>query len=271
MDLTDTHCHIHEIEGNHSQTHQKWQSDGIKRTAASVIAAANEVGVKRLVVIGTSLADSKHAVTFAQSHLGVWASIGIHPHEAEAHDYPEIEQQFRDLAQQEKVVAIGECGLDYFYTHSPKQAQARLLTMQMQIASDQDLPISFHVREAFDDFWPIFDGFAHTRGVLHSFTDTQHHMEQAIERGLYIGVNGIATFTSDTAQLAMYQAVPNDRLLLETDAPYLTPKPFRGKMCEPKHVLLVAEFLAGLRTQSLMDIAQSTTANAKRLFGLNNP
>ena len=268
MELIDTHCHLHELEGNMSPTYQKWRSDGIERTSASVLAAAQDAGVKQMIAIGTTLADSRLAVAFAQAHEGVWASVGIHPHDAAAHDLPDIEQQFRELLTQDKVVAVGECGLDYFYTHSPKDVQKRVLAMQIKAANDHVLPISFHVRNAFDDFWPIFDDYVGTRGVLHSFTDTEHHMQQAIDRGLYIGVNGIATFTSDASQRAVYVAIPDNRLLLETDAPYLTPKPFRGKMCEPKHVLLTAEFLAELRGQSLQTVARSTTANARQLFGL---
>jgi TatD DNase family protein len=131
------------------------------------------------------------------------------------------------------------------------------------------LPVIFHVREAFDDFWPIFDNYeGKIRGVLHSFTDSQANMEAAIERGLYIGVNGISTFTKDEAQKEMFASIPLDKLLLETDAPFLTPTPFRGKVNEPAFVRQVAEHHAKIRGLSLDEIATATTANAHALFAL---
>jgi TatD DNase family protein len=136
------------------------------------------------------------------------------------------------------------------------------------VAKQHSLPLSFHVREAFDDFWPIFESYQGLRGVLHSFTDSEANLARALDHGLYIGVNGIATFTNNEAQLVIYRTIPQQRLLLETDAPFLTPKPFRGKVCEPKHVMLTAEFLADLRQKSLVELAEATTANAKQLFNL---
>jgi TatD DNase family protein len=124
------------------------------------------------------------------------------------------------------------------------------------------------VREAFDDFWPIFESYrgANIRGVLHSYTDNAANLERAITHGLHFGVNGIATFTKGEPQLAVYRAMPKELLLLETDAPFLTPAPFRGKVCEPKHVRVTAEFLADLRSENLEDLAVATTANARALL-----
>ena len=126
----------------------------------------------------------------------------------------------------------------------------------------------FHVREAFEDFWPIFDEFKGVRGVIHSFTATQKELDDILSRGLYVGLNGIMTFTKQDAQLAAAKAVPLDRLVLETDAPFLTPAPYRGTICEPKHVRITAEFLADLRGESLAAIADATTHNARKLFDL---
>ncbi len=165
-----------------------------------------------------------------------------------------------------KIVAIGECGLDYFYTHSPRVDQIKALRFQIELALQHDLPLIFHVREAFDDFWPIFDDYHGIRGVLHSFTDTQANLDKALARGLFIGVNGIATFTKNEAQIAMYRAIPLQNLLLETDAPFLTPVPLRGKMNTPANVRLVAEFLSELRGESLAGLAHATTHNAQTLF-----
>jgi TatD DNase family protein len=131
------------------------------------------------------------------------------------------------------------------------------------------LPIIFHVRDAFDDFWPIFDNYnSQIRGVLHSFTDSHEHMMAAVERGLYIGVNGISTFTKDEMQQKMFASIPVNRLLLETDAPFLTPTPLRGKVNEPAFVRYVAEHHAKIRGLSTDELAASTTANAHALFAL---
>ena len=128
------------------------------------------------------------------------------------------------------------------------------------------MPLIFHVREGFDDFWPIFDSYAGIRGVLHSFTDDSTNLSKAVTRGLYVGVNGIMTFTKIQEQLEVAKQIPLDRLVLETDSPFLTPVPLRGKVNEPAHVLLVARFLSDLRQISLQEVAQHTTTNARRLF-----
>lgn len=175
----------------------------------------------------------------------------------------------RQAAAVRKIVAVGECGLDYYYNHSPKEAQIEVLKFQIELALKHNLPMSFHVREAFDDFWPIYDSYGtKIRGVLHSFTDNEKHLEEALKRGLYIGVNGISTFASSAAKRVIYRTIPQQSLLLETDAPFLTPIPFRGKVCEPKHVRVTAEFLSNLRDEKLETLAAATTRNAKELFQL---
>lgn len=269
MQLTDTHCHIHEATDSSldTETSRRYQKAGIT-DAGQIIAAAQADDVTCMICVGTTVADSAVAVSFAAAQAGVWASIGIHPHEASRyrHDQAAL-QQFDAFATRPKVVAVGECGLDYFYTHSAKEDQAAVLRMQIELALTHNLPMIFHVREAFDDFWPIFDSYKGIRGVIHSFSATEKELAQILQRGLYVGLNGIMTFTKDPAQLAAAKAVPLDRLVLETDAPFLTPTPYRGRMCEPKHVRVTAEFLAGLRGESLAELASQTTANAQQLFG----
>lgn len=164
---------------------------------------------------------------------------------------------------------MGEIGLDYFYEHSDKAAQIKVLRAQIELALAHNLPIIFHVRDAFDDFWPIFDSYTGVRGVLHSYTDSYANFQEAIKRDLYIGVNGIMTFTKVAEQLQVAKEVPLQKLLLETDAPYLTPKPLRGTVNEPAHVSLVTVFLADLRKESATDIADATTTNARHLFSLS--
>ena len=139
----------------------------------------------------------------------------------------------------------------------------------MELAQKHNLALIFHVREAYDDFWPIYDKFSGIRGVLHSFTDNMANLDKALARGLFIGVNGIATFTKETIQTEVYRAIPITNLLLETDAPYLTPVPLRGNINEPKNTRLVGEYLASLRGETLETISSKTTENAKQLFKIN--
>jgi TatD DNase family protein len=222
--------------------------------------------------VGCDLADSQLAVQFAQSRADCWASIGLHPHEAQHfHDQSDKLTKLADLASQDKVVAVGECGLDYFYEHSPKALQVKVLRFQLGLAQEYNLPLIFHVREAFADFWPIFDEYNSRkplRGVLHSYTDNNQNLEAALTRGLYIGVNGIATFAKAPEQLDVYKTIPLGNLLLETDAPFLTPTPYRGSINQPKHVRTVAHFLAGLRDEDFETLAATTTRNAQHLFGI---
>jgi TatD DNase family protein len=255
VDLVDTHCHIHSSD---------YQLD-----PELVLESAEQADVNQLICVGTDLKDSRLAVEFTVTHHSCWASIGIHPHEAKEYiGKPGLLEQFSKLARDRKVVAIGECGLDYYYAHSPKEPQIQILKFQFELALEHNLPLIFHVREAFDDFWPIFDEYKGVRGVLHSFTDSLLNMEMALKRGLFIGVNGIATFTKSSEQLKVYKTVPLKNLLLETDAPYLTPIPYRGTICQPKHVRVTAEFLSNLREENLKQLSIATTANAQKLFRL---
>lgn len=255
IELVDTHCHIHFPD-------YSLDPDEVRD-------AATQDGVTRLICVGCTLPDSQAAVTYAKSHDNVWASIGLHPHESSIYvDDHESLQKFRGLASNPKVIAIGETGLDYYYEHSSKSDQQKLLRFQLDLAVEHNLPLIFHVRDAFDDFLPIFDEYQGLTGVIHSFTATLKEVEESISRGLYIGLNGIMTFTKNSAQLEAAKAIPLDKLLLETDAPYLTPVPFRGTICQPKHVRVTAEFLSKLRGEDLEALGAATTANAKRLFKL---
>lgn len=270
-ELTDTHCHIQSIgqtDQGELTTRQLWQKAS-SITADQTILRAVEAGVTRLVCVGCDLEDSRLAVDFVQQREQCWASIGLHPHEARQYaGQTEQLEAFAALAKQPKVVAIGECGLDFYYTHSPKANQLEVLTLQIELALTHNLPIIFHVREAFDDFWPLFERYQGVRGVLHSFTDSAANLDRALAHGLYIGVNGIATFAKDDALLTVYKTLPLQRLLLETDAPFLTPSPYRGTVNEPKNVGTIAGFLADLRGEDRESVISATTSNARRLFGI---
>lgn len=266
MELIDTHCHIQEIAGEGGIA-EKWHKAGVN-DIDKVIDEAHDVGVKRFILVGTTLADSELAVEVSATRQRCWPAVGIHPHEAKDHLDEKSLSELTKLAHSPKVLAIGECGLDYFYEYSSREAQIELLKFQIELALGANLPLAFHVREAFDDFWPIFESYRGIRGVLHSFTDSQKNLERALSHNLYIGVNGIATFTKNEAQLVTFRTIPQQSLLLETDAPFLTPAPERGKICTPKHVSVTAKFLAELRGEPVEQLAKATTGNARKLFGL---
>jgi TatD DNase family protein len=277
MQLIDTHCHIHSVD--------------YPIPIEEVSTHCREVGVDGLICVGTDAADSARAVEFVRGQ-NCWASIGQHPHEAKYgieplerlrtllpphssmqdtswHKSEAVQAKVEDgAARQSKIVAIGECGLDYFYGHSSKKDQEKALRYQIELALEYQLPLIFHVRDAFDDFWPIFDSYRGIRGELHSFTDNSANLSKALTRGLYIGVNGILTFTKNSAQLEVAKQIPKDRLLLETDSPFLTPVPLRGKVNEPARVIYVAEFLAELRSEPFEELSACTASNAQRLFSL---
>ena len=290
MTVADTHCHIHSVD--------------YPLSVVDIEARAAESHVDYLICVGTDAADSELAVKFVQDRANQWASVGQHPHEVKSGmeplkklralleaEYARVRQPgvassgaapaFLDVPIQKrrgglddeargirKIVAVGECGLDYFYGHSSKEDQEKVLRYQIELALEYNLPLIFHVRDAFDDFWPIFDSYQGLRGVLHSFTDTQVNLDKALERELYIGVNGIMTFTKNDWQLEVSRAIPVKNLLLETDAPFLTPAPIRGRVNEPANVMLTARFMSELRHVSVEELANQTTANARQLFSL---
>lgn len=272
LELADSHCHIQSIGSSDGEaiTRKLWAKGGDTDPDA-VIQRAREAGITRLVCVGCDLDDSRLAVDFVKTRESCWASVGIHPHESKRYaGDPAAQRAFRELAAGAKVVAIGECGLDYFYTHSSKEDQVAWLRFQLELALERNLPMIFHVREAFGDFWPVFEeyqrGGQHIHGVMHSFTDSRANLDRALAHGLYIGVNGIATFTKKPEQQVVYQAIPSDKLLLETDAPFLTPVPYRGTICEPYHIRTIAEFLAKERGTTVTALAAATTRNTRHLF-----
>jgi len=252
--LSDTHCHIH--------------SRDFPLEAETVLAAALNEGVDNLICVGTDAADSRMAAEFADKHEHCWASVGLHPHDAKAGAKPfkELRVLLSDAELSPRIVAIGECGLDYYYDYSPRAQQQAAFQSQLELAVEFDLPLIFHVRQAFADFWRIMADFPDVRGVIHSFSGNPAELKPLLERGFFIGLNGIMTFTKNDFQLAAAKAIPLKQLLLETDAPFLTPVPIRGKVNEPRYVAFVASFLAELRQERLSVLAKTTSNNAAKLF-----
>lgn len=251
MQLIDTHAHPH--------------MEGMEIPAERFVSYAREASVEQVICIGTNADDSQRAIEFAQKHEYA-ASVGLHPHDASRYreDFPSI----RDLLPDEMVVAIGECGLDYHYENSPREEQIEALHAQINLSKRMRLPLIFHVRDAFEEFFEVFDQHRDISGVVHSFTANEATMQACVDRGLYVGLNGIMTFTKDPEHHAAAKAVPLENLLLETDAPFLTPHPYRGNINHSGHVRTVAEFLSTLRNESVEEIARETTRNARRLFNI---
>ena len=244
--LIDSHCHLHDLDFYTPEVQAK------------ALAACAEKQVEKLICIGTDHEDSFKAAEFAaQNPTKLFWSYGIHPNEF---DKPRKDVQFEH---NNRPVAIGEVGLDYHYGENDKLNQARLLEEMLDLAIRENLPLIFHVREAFDDFFAILDNFSTVkiRGVVHSFSDNKKNLKKSLERDFYIGVNGLATYST----LPM---PPIERILLETDAPFLSPVPLRGQTNQPANVYYVAKWLAEKLGLDFEEVAKITTENSEILFNL---
>lgn len=243
MPLIDSHCHLHDREFFSESEAEK------------CLIRAHKSGVDRIVCIGTSHEDSLAARDFAATHKNVYWTYGVHPEHADFKQHREFD--FDSLP-----VAIGEVGLDYHYEGYNREKQIRLFEEMLQLAIDHDLPVSFHIREAFADFFPVAANFPTLRGVVHSFTDSKKVLKRLLnETEFYIGVNGLATYST----LPM---PPLERILLETDAPFLAPIPYRGETNEPAYIKNIAEWLAKKTEIPFDEIAKITTKNAMDLLKL---
>ncbi|MBI4066560.1 TatD family hydrolase [Candidatus Gottesmanbacteria bacterium] len=258
----DTHCHLN---------FPQYDAD-----RAMVIGNAKKAGVKQFINPGVDIYSSKQAIELARKHPGViFAAVGIHPYEAQ-HD-PEVVELERLLT---GVVAIGECGLDY-HQYKGEQAlgkkdkQKRLFAEQVEIAIKHTLPVIFHCRDGFDDFFDVLDSVAKPtqgvypealRGVIHCFSGGLQEVRQAQKRGFFVGLDGNITYSKHLQTII--PQIPLSMILLETDAPYLTPVPHRGVRNEPKYIPIIAKEIAKLFGVSVKDVEEETTANARSLFGI---
>ncbi len=246
--MIDSHAHIH--------------FDQYQDQLNELLDRAKDANVNQIITVGVDEADSKKAVYCANSHQKVFASVGVHPHEAK-YGIGKISELISD-----KVVAIGECGLDYYRNLSPKDAQQTTFRKQIELALERDLPLIFHVREAYEDFLNIIKDYPKARGVVHSFNADEKTADALLGCGFYLGLNGIMTFTKDPAQLAAAKLIPLNQLLLETDCPFLTPAPRRGKVNEPANIPVIAKFLSQLRQESFDKLSEQTSFNTQKLFQL---
>lgn len=255
-----------------THTHPQMDQYDVDREEAIQRALENNI---QMICVGVDLESSRQAVELAKQHHGVWASVGLHPNDNLDEDYDQA--PYERLALHAKVVAIGEIGLDYYRTPDKGQQikQKERFKKQLELAVELDKPVIIHCRDAHEDMQEILEAFqgdssgsSSLRGVIHSFTGTWADAQCYLELGFHIGLNGIITFARQYDDTAT--SVPLDRILLETDSPYLTPEPFRGKRNESLYLSYIAEKLAKLRSLSVEEVARQTTVNATRLFGLTD-
>jgi len=257
--LIDTHAHLDDA-----------RYDGDRE---AMIARAREAGVGTFITIGCDLATSRAAVELADRYPFVYASIGVHPHEVRHIDDGWYDE-FRRLARHPKVVAYGEIGLDYHYNHSPPKLQRERFREQIQLARELKLPVVIHTREAQEDTIAILkeEQAADVGGVFHCFTGDAWLAKDGLGLGFYLSFSGVVTFQNATMLREIVTTIPMDRILIETDCPYLTPAPHRGKRNEPAYVRLVAETIASVKSTaspvSVDEVGRLTSANACRLFKL---
>ena len=260
MSFTDTHCHIH--------------SKIYKLDASTELEDALKQGVEKVILVAEDVDDSKLAKAAAAKYNQFWTA-GIHPHEASKHTgrLNELKEIVEQAGQ--GFVGVGECGLDYYYQQSERQVQKSLLRFQLELAGQHNLPLSLHIRgskdnpsDAFDDFFELFKDFRGQRGVVHSFTSGQEDFNRVLSFGLLVGFNGIITFTGSDDLREMAANAPKGSFVLETDAPFLTPAPKRGRINSPSYIPYIARYLAEVRGESIEEISAATQKAAEELFGL---
>jgi TatD DNase family protein len=260
LPLVDTHCHLADPR--------------LSDDTDAVIAGAHQAGARFLISVGAigSIECDRQTVTIAETHPSIYAAIGVHPHDAKDCDAGRL-AQLRELAASPKVIAIGETGLDFHYMHSPAEAQESALRRHLELAAALDLPVVIHCREAEARLAAIVRevGIPPRGGAIHSFTGDANAAETFLALGFHISFSGILTFKNAKALREAALIVPDDRLLIETDAPYLAPEPYRGKRNEPAFVARTLETLANLRSTDPALLGETIIANATRLFDIGQP
>ena len=268
-----------EIADSHGHLTMVFDGDGMKGVPRAprpdelrlLVTRARDAGVTRILVPGTDREDQRRAVETAEAFDGVYAAVGFHPHEAKEFDEDSDLRLFEELCASKKVVAVGEIGLDYHYDHSPKEAQRYVLEAQLRFAREKGLPVLLHNRESEQDLLPILERLApgdpgNLRGVFHSFCADVATGEKALALGYLVSFSGMLTFKAANNVRDAAEALPLASMLLETDAPYLAPAPFRGKPNESSFLPRTAAQLAEVKGVPIAEVARVTTENFRRLF-----
>ncbi len=252
MGFIDSHAHLDD---------DKFDIDREK-----MIASLHENGVDAVVSCADSMISSHKALKLAQTYKNVYAAVGIHPHNAKDFVYEDI-KVLENMLSDNKVVAVGEIGLDYHYEFSPKEAQKICMMEHIELANKHDMPIVFHVREAYGDFLDIIrSGGIPRKSVVHSYTGSKETAKEFLDNGMMISFNGVITFKNANRVRETVEYVPIERIMLETDCPYMTPVPLRGKRNEPKNVAYVAQMLADIKKYNVDDVMEITGQNALDFF-----
>ena len=236
----------------------------------AVFSNARLAGVHEIITIGIDAVTNRNALQIARDNPGIYAAIGWHPHEAAKAD-ASLEEQVKSLANDPKVVAIGEIGLDYYRDYAPRQQQREVFARMIAVASELDLPIIIHCRDAFTDVLDILRSKmqANTRGVFHCFSGDEENLRQVLDLDFHVSYTGNVTYKK-TPLISTVQATPAERLLLETDCPFLTPHPHRGKRNEPAYIPLIATKLAEIKGITVEDLRDQARENTHRLFNLQS-
>lgn len=261
----DSHCHL--------------DFEPLRNEQEAVIERAHKAGVAKMINVGSSLRGSKASIEIANKYPHIWAAVGLHPHDAETtSDLDSTIDELRELAKNDKVVAIGEIGLDYFNNQNPltidqRRKQNELFRAQLELAKELNLPVIIHTRDAETETLSQLSTVSSQlsrKGVIHCFTGSPDFAKKLLDLGFYIGFTGFVTFDQPKFDhiRESVKIVPIDRLLIETDAPFLAPEPYRGKTNEPAYVFEVAKKIAEIKKISLEEVTEKTSANAETLFGI---
>ena len=249
----DSHCHVDEEQFNEDRD--------------TVLARMREHGITRFAVIGSDMETSRRAIAFSENHAGTVAAGGIHPHEAKGFREEDCEEIAR-WWKEGKIRAIGEIGLDFYYDHSPREIQRAVCIRQMELAYELGAPVVFHIRDAHGEMLEILRGMRPklTGGIIHCFSGSAETAKEYLRLGYFISFAGPLTFKKAPKLWEAAKIVPKDRLLIETDSPYMAPEPVRGRRNEPANVRYVGMKLAELRGESAEEVAEYTTRNAMRVY-----
>ena len=255
LGLIDSHAHI--------------QGPEFAEDFDAILERARQAGVEKIIVVGGAgeLSSNQAAVALAESRENIYATVGMHPHDAKDVG-PEGLKKIKELTANSKVIAVGETGLDFYYNHSPRDTQRRIFARFIQMARETKLPLVVHERDAHNEVSDLLrvEGRGEVRGVIHCFTGDYEAARHYLDLGFYLSFTGIITFKNAEPLRDVVRRVPLDKIFVETDSPYLTPVPHRGKRNEPAYVRHVAETIATVKRISLAEVARATTANVCDLF-----
>ncbi len=247
-------------------THAHLYYDNLKNQLAKVVERAEAAGVTQIICVGTDLPSSETSISIAEKYDAVFATVGVHPHDAK--DAPDdYLHQLRDLTSHSKVVAVGEMGLDYFRDFSPRNMQKEVFQSQLALARELDLPAVIHNRDADEDILKILEEVRYEKSVLHCFSSNTEMAGRAISLGCLLSFTGNVTFGKNHTESVLL-TTPLNRIMLETDCPFMTPVPNRGKLNEPANILHIAQWIAKIKRIDVSEVAESTTSTAQFFFNL---